>query len=559
MAEIDIMQLLGQEEVDSSANGYFQSVPMEQQFSEETPEERTLANALLALSEKESNDRQRTAIERASLVNTEANKGTYGNAKIKASVQPNGTVLIEGRGPTTDEILGTTAGLKNNKPFSIATLDEEIKSIANEKDPVTRNLMLGNLKASAGEFQIGLVDNIRTTTYQAAEIPQLEAQLQAQRNSDKLMAVGNGLPPIDSPLTQALLKTIEQRKVEAEESIKRAMSTNLTYNALTAKLSTIEPLMKRQETLDLNKQSMLDQKEILGETQRAAEAAQLPPYAGARAIELGLATDNTNLYDKLTGKGISDEDKEALIARPEELPALAIAKRNTAARKLLMKDPAVAEETAQVEKLYNTPSVLVKEASKYLDISKEELDSIYKLASPVQIDNSKEAIAQRDNARLNLATRIVSASKFSSFVDKADNWVTDNPEFKDAAQKVKEAGLKPSMENVFKIYLGEITDPLQRKAKLTEFTKIAMANASTTNTIYGGVDMNVLAQRMPLMLIRSSRPEYAIKDTLGMAASGLGNFFSGKGFQTAPEALSARATQEQSDADNIQNELRNRN
>jgi hypothetical protein len=494
--------LFADEVEDSSANGYFQSVPIGNQERPEEPTDLLMADALLALQEKQVQDRQNTAVQRAAIVNTEANKGTYGNNKIKASVQPNGTVLLEGRGPTTEEVLGTTLGLKNNKPFSIATLDDEIKAIANEKDPVSRNLRLSTLNTQANEFSIGLTEQIRSTTYQVAGVTELERQLQIERNSDKMFAIGNGLPPIDSPRTQALVKTIEQRKREADESVKNALATNITYNALTMKMAAIKPLMERQQTLDMNRESLLQQKEILGAEQRAQEAAQLPPYAAARAISLGIATDANNLYDKLTGKGVADADKEALIARPEELPTLAIGKRNSAAMKLLKSDPANAADTELVDKLFNNPSLLEKEANKILGTADEKAQA-KALLSGVQLDSSKEATEARTMQRLQLASRVVAANKIKAFANSADSWVTDNPDFQAAVMKVKEANIQPTLENVFASFLGDTPDPLQRKAKLAEFTKVALSNAQKATSVYGGVDTNILLQNMPLLLIRN--------------------------------------------------------
>lgn len=448
--------------------------------------------------------------DKANIINENAAKGEYGGNgnTIRASVQADGTLSITNVGTTpSSQIYGIT-GQSAEEGLTTSNIDARLSMIQNEQDPLKRVALYGQLEGDAAALKAKITGEALKSAEITMGIPELEDEVQRQRQLDRADSAYWTKYQADSDETKAAVAMLAAARNDVNQEASNALNSNITLASLNAKLVTASRLGQKLDQQDAINANKAERNAIRDEDLLAATPPASIERAKALFFQDAPGSSNTDIA-KYIQTGLKDADtKEALLAPDSEIPQIAFVKGNGTAKEILtQKEMATAGITrAEAEARVNEFDSVFKDKKArekmaqalYKDRKSPEYQAIMNEGLASQ---SKEAQLQYKETLFNAAMQYKQQQVTGNFVARADAWNVTDPMFQDALTKTRAAGLPTDMNNVLKQYIGTAVGA-EKAAKAKAFEGlIQLGSKNVGRSELASVDSQVLIYEMQRMLL----------------------------------------------------------
>lgn len=511
------------------------------QPTEEEITNNVLGGTLLALAENTQSAQQDSVTARAASFNAMRTDENGNNTSgMRASVSPSGTMVL------SQAPMSNVAGR-----LTAQSVDERIRSIAKLTDPTEKAIAHGQLMADFEATKLDAYNEALNTAKNAQGLALLKQQLLTlERQATPVRAYGYNdtvgelkSPPNIAQLEQQIQATkalIAQVENNATTVATKALGNNMLLATLGKKLEVVSPVINRDTeksmALGMEADAKKTAKQEAEDTKNAAVIAQFPAQVLQRTRAMfPEMTDDLKAAYFLTSKKQADPSAYAAITAPfEQLPKLSIVDNNQAAATLLVKEEAArtGKTEAQVQAEFDDLSKIYKDKK----LLKAQLERLYPNTGSAEEKNAnnstkaaiissfsevqlgkKEEVAAARLARMELAKTARTAALTAQVADNLAS--LQSPELADTVAEVTKLGLRPNLENVANVFLGDSLGA-ERVAKVKELSAyISKAIKPLTVGSLGRVDADTLNRQIQAMqadpsfferFMRSARSEDAL-------------------------------------------------
>lgn len=440
----------------------------------------------------------------------------WGKEGFTFEVDEKGQMVISNT-PKTREAAGYVQPSEQGVQFN-KELQSKISAIREATDPAQARILYEDLVQQAAQAKAAAWEGAFQQASSKLGIPRLEAMLAQNEALDKQDPLWAKFQS-DSKATAAVRKQLQSLRTQVDDEAKNYLLSNPMMASLDSQMKILASTIGRHEKMAeaedywkmQQKYRKLEKEET--EKQKLLDASSPEILQRAVIVEPSLAgktpeviMKNLQTMDKL---GQSKEQLAAILAAPESLVDLAIAKRSPSAAKVL----AAKESAITGRSLTDITGQL-----KYLDRTLTNDQEIMKLARqvlPLKDDYDLFARTQRTlktgtkaeqqaawTARVDVLTKSLVRQEENRFMGDLAAWTGyQDPELQAAITKAEQTTQKRSLEEVLAAYLGDSVGT-ERRLKLDQFKQnIYLAAKKPSASLLAPIDPNLMAARAEQLAI----------------------------------------------------------
>lgn len=385
-----------------------------------------------------------------------------------------------------------------------ANLRTNLASIMEMANPADRLAAFADMERSVSQTKAQIFSETLKQQEAKLGIPKLEQLLMENEAADRAHPMWAQMQS-DSQQTAMVRQQLLTARQYADNEAKNSLTGNLTYAGLDSGLKAAALMLQRMDQQDARREAKVDTREQNFEYWKAQRdyMTQLEEERVLQSLRPDQIVKMTQLYPELNGHEsieiaratmrIKDKDTQAVLAATDSNELLALSMLgNTKAETVFLKEEAAAagvdetlvkQDLAEMRKLMSSKQELRRAAAA---IGGKELADQLAVLDRTALTN-KEAKAESDMAKFNVAKAYIQKKKQAQFLADAGTWGIAEPEFLAAVGKSKELTGKADPLDVMGAYVGELKGP-ELVAKEREFYRLLMQGAAAKKGALGSVD-----------------------------------------------------------------------